>query len=382
MKIVLSIIASLFSVVSAGQWVELNQGIRADSEAGMELLSKARRLDDGDYQQTWVSGYSIKFQGCHHISQWNNDVEDEDDVRIMTKRLVRFRLCPTDSCSSSNTAGCNEGYGDYIIDLNTYLYYYFVAKQTYQQFQCEYLANYVCQCNNNNNGNGQQEYCMYDCFAEHNMADICMDGNPYNNGNGNGNYYQNFALEDYMYCSKSGISDANGNSIYIGPYCASQGGAIYLGGFSDEDCTVFADTNGGRDTFSYAAGMDLPYGDANVVDMDCLSCKEPGQNNNAGNDANDGDDVADVCENLYTRAGKCEEHMSSSYNSYPNNYACNYMEGIKIVRKDGTVITADAKANKTAAVFIGLFTVAFVLLSAYVYYLKTRLDRASINLAE
>jgi Tfp pilus assembly protein PilO len=58
------------------------------------------------------------------------------------------------------------------------------------------------------------------------------------------------------------------------------------------------------------------------------------------------------------------------------------MEGIKIVRKDGTVITADAKANKTASVFIGIFVVAFVLLSAYVYYLKTKLDRASINLSE
>ena len=64
----------------------------------------------------------------------------------------------------------------------------------------------------------------------------------------------------------------------------------------------------------------------------------------------------------------------------PNDSACNYMEGIKIVRKDGMVVTADA--YKTAAVFIGVFVVGFILLSAYVYYLKTKLDRASINLSD
>jgi uncharacterized membrane protein (DUF485 family) len=58
------------------------------------------------------------------------------------------------------------------------------------------------------------------------------------------------------------------------------------------------------------------------------------------------------------------------------------MEGIKIVRKNGTIIQGSSTANKTASIFIGIFVVAFVLLAAYVYYLKTKLDRASINLSE
>jgi len=129
-------------------------------------------------------------------------------------------------------------------------------------------------------------------------------------------------------------------------------------------------------------GTNLPYGQKNVIDMDCMSCKEPQENNNDGNDAEDEDDVTEVCEAVYTTAGKCEANLPYGTVYQPNNNACNYMEGIKIVRKDGTVITAEAKANKTASVFIGVFVVAFVLLSAYVYYLKTKLDRASINLSE
>jgi hypothetical protein len=39
-----------------------------------------------------------------------DDLQDgEEDVRIATKRLVKFRLCPTDMCD--NNKGCNSGYG-------------------------------------------------------------------------------------------------------------------------------------------------------------------------------------------------------------------------------------------------------------------------------
>lgn len=381
MKIAISLLISLIATVS---------GLDSKSALGQKLMKGARKLNEnngnydenGYFNENWVAGYAIKFQGCHHISQWNDEAEDEEDVRIATKRLVRFRLCPNDTCNSDDSQGCSSGYGDYIIDLNTYLSYYFEAMQDYQEFECEYLENYACGCNNNNNG-GNEEYCLYDCYAEHNMENVCMDNNPYNNnGEGGENNENKIDLEDFMECAESGLEDSYGNSLYIGPYCASQGGEIRLGLFTDEACTNFADDEGGAETYTYLTGGKLPYSSANVVDLDCLSCQEPNENNNGGNDAQDADDVAEVCEALYSMAGKCESHIDYGVNPYPNNNACNYMEGIKIVRKDGTVVTADAKANRTAAVFIGLFVVAFVLLSAYVYYLKTKLDRASINLAE
>jgi hypothetical protein len=374
---------SLLSAVKANSLVsgpEIHVGqIDAGSDLGRGLLTKARRLDqdagDDSFNENWVSGYSLKFQGCHQISQWNDAIESEEDVRIATKRLVRFRLCPSDSCSTSSSSGCSEGYGDYVVDMNTYLEYYFSARQTYQQFECSYLTNYVCGCEGDSD-------CLSNCYAEHNMQGMCK-------GNGNNNNNNNAAddgavidLGDYMTCAKSNYKDEDGNSLYVGPYCAAQGGSIYLGAFRDDACTITADNTMGTEAFLTATGYALPYSSANVVDLDCLSCKEPSEKNNDGNDAEDSDEVAEVCEAVYSLAGKCESNLGDSVVQYPNTNGCNYLEGIKIVRKDGTVITANIKANRTAVAFITIFTLAFVFLSFYVYYLKMKLDRSSINLAE
>ena len=295
----------------------------------------------------------------------------------MTKRLVRFKLCPTDYCD--NNKGCTAGYGDYIIDMESYIAAWFEAKQAYQSFKCEFLASDVCQCSGNGgedaaegeeNADATNSYCLYDCYAAHKMSS-CME-NPY------GDSAQNnaFNLYDYMTCA----SLADG--FYVGPYCASQGGAIHLGLFTDESCTAFSDSAGGRETYYALKGANLPYGQTNIIDMDCMSCMEPSENNVDGDDAEDSDTVTEACESIYTPAGKCEAHLPYGTAMVPNNNACNYLEGIKIVRSDGTIRTAEARANKTGAVFIGMFTTVFVLLSSYVYYLKTKLDRASINIAE
>jgi hypothetical protein len=401
-EIIMKLVLALLSLIAS-----VSANIPATSDVGRKLMSEARRVEDADaaegdnqydqyndnngqsynsgssYQENgdafgddWISGYSIKFQGCHHISQWNTLAEDEDDVRIATKRLVRFRLCPTDSCNPKSNAGCNSAYGDYVLDMNTYLSYYFEAKETYQSFQCEYLANYACGCENSNNQNS----CLYSCFAEHGMEKACMNGGADDDAAA-ASTATAFNLEDYMTCTQSNYTDVNGNSLYIGPYCGEQGGAIYLGVFTDEDCTnVAGASKGGADAYFYASGSALPYAKASILDMDCMSCLEPTDNNYSGNDADDADDVANVCEAVYTLSGKCEQAMYNNANQ--NNNACGYLEGIKISREDGTIVTADLRANRTAGTFVFLFTAAFVGLSVYTYHLKKKLDRSSVNLNE
>jgi hypothetical protein len=372
--------ALLAASVAASSEMHQMVDIKADSAVGQKLLSEARLLSQ-TLDTTWVSGYSLKFQGCHHISQWNDEANGADDVRIATKRLVRFRLCPSDSCNLNKASGCSEGYGDYILDMSVYLTYYFEAIQTYKEYECSYLKNYVCgeSCKNGNYQNGGSEnMCMWDCYAEHGVADTCMGNNPYyQNGEYNQNQGQQFAVEKYLACAAM-----NNGAAYIGPYCSQQGGSIHLGVFSDDTCTTFSDNTAGRETYFTAMGTEIPYGTSNLIAKDCFSCKEPSENNNMGDDASDSDSTNEMCEVLYNKAGKCEEHLPFGTTYEQNNNACNYLEGIKIVRKDGTVMIATARANKTASIFIGIFAVAFVLLSAYVYYLKTKLDRASINLSE
>ncbi|KAL7427200.1 hypothetical protein ACHAXH_000785, partial [Discostella pseudostelligera] len=107
-----------------------------------------------------------------------------------------------------------------------------------------------------------------------------------------------------------------------------------------------------------------------------------GENQNNANDQADADQVKEVCEQLYANSGKCEANLSNSNVKYPNNNACNFMQGIKIVRKNGTIIRGAGSLNTTASIFIGLFACLFVLIGGYVYYLKTKLDRARVNLSE
>ncbi|MGK3745634.1 MAG: hypothetical protein ACI90V_012495, partial [Bacillariaceae sp.] len=76
--------------------------------------------------------------------------------------------------------------------------------------------------------------------------------------------------------------------------------------------------------------------------------------------------------------GKCETKMSVYY---PNESACTYLDGIKIIREDGVIRTSATRKSTAAAVSTGVFLTGAALLSCYVYYLRTKLGRARINLA-
>jgi hypothetical protein len=116
----LTVIAFVLLVVIVSMVVTAETSIRSSSRAGQLLLQKAQRVlnnDNNNADYSYIAEYSIKFQGCHHVQQWNDNVDEENDVRIMTKRLARFRLCPTDQCSNDKSSGCTTKYGDYIVDV-------------------------------------------------------------------------------------------------------------------------------------------------------------------------------------------------------------------------------------------------------------------------
>ena len=74
MKLSFAILAATFSTVAASvRSVRMaKSGLTADSALGQSLLSKARLLEEANNEEvdmTWVTGYSLKFQGCHHVQQ-------------------------------------------------------------------------------------------------------------------------------------------------------------------------------------------------------------------------------------------------------------------------------------------------------------------------
>ena len=346
--------------------------IDAQSAMGQHLLQNARRLDqNAEYSDAWISGYSIKFQGCHNIKQWNHNAEGDEDIKISTEALVRFRLCPSDACSANSAAGCKNGYGDYVIDMSNFLASYYQAYRENLEATCAtFVANSCADCANSDNA----EQCEYDCYVNGNMPQ-CIDHNPYEDQEEQ-QQNQQFEVQNYMACAQFEVHNRKDRALndqvkyYVGPYCGSQGGAIFLGLFTDDTCTTEATDI----AFIDLAGFALPHSESSIVDANCLSCLEPADvNEQNANDQADADVVSESCETIYLTAGKCESSLAVDINPTPNNAACNYIEGIKIVRQDGIITSAAARPSAVATSFIVISAMAFFAMAFYVWYLRTRL---------
>ena len=365
-------LAAGFASANRGVINSENGEIPLNSDIGRAVMEQARSLQNNNNNYNYnnnnnnnnnnngnngqnayfLQNYALKFQGCHHVQQWNPNADDEEDVRIMTKRLVRFRLCPSNDCNA-DTTGCTSHYGDYVVDMNTFVDAYLtVAANNGAQNMCNQYIN-TCKGTCGNNGD-----CIQQCLQSYGAE------NCYNNNNRE--LANNFDIMDYVDCAQFDMrrrelannnnnnNNANANyyqdtNYYIGPYCADQGGEIHLGVFTDDTCTSFA--SGGESRFYSTMGFKLPYSDTSMVSQVCMSCA-----------------YGDLCSTVYPLSGKCETRMSIDY---PNESSCSYIEGIKIIREDGVIRTSATKKSKAAAVCIGLFLTIAVLLAGYVYYLRT-----------
>merc|ERR1711935_1034324 len=65
-----------------------------------------------------ISGYEIKFQQCQFVKSYDDELAEDEDTKtvLATKRFVVFRMCPSGNC-----ANCAYNYGEYVIDMETYL---------------------------------------------------------------------------------------------------------------------------------------------------------------------------------------------------------------------------------------------------------------------
>jgi hypothetical protein len=389
MKIALALLSAAVGVTSAMDIAPMTS-ISASSPMGQTILSQARQLqeDNAEVDYTWVANMSLKYQGCYHTQVWNGEANEDEDVKVSTQRLVRFRLCPSGSCLMDNPAGCKSGYGDYVIDMETYLKAYMEIVQKDHEYSCnmEKEGEDFAACEDADN----KEYCEYDTYLAKGM-EYCVDRNPYEEEDGNQNQGQNQnemmnkiaeGCQQFKANNRRELEENQQVNYYLGAYCSDTGGAIHVGLFTDDSCSVFVDeSDNGAATFLSLAGYEMPYATATLIGTECVSCKEPKDvNQNGENDQYDADEVKEACENLYAGSGKCEAFLDTL--ASPTTSACNFMEGIKIYRKNGSLIRLAGNSSITASVFIGLFATSFVLLGGYAFHLKTKLDRGKVNISE
>ena len=277
MKISLAILSASLGLSSAAK--EITVG----SKVGQRVLSMARRVEENnnnnaEIDYTWVANMSLKFQGCYQTQQWNDEANGEDDVRISTKRLVRFRLCPSDSCTMESAAGCSAGYGDYIIGMEDYLQAYFEAVQQDHEYNCEIARQNDCACDKDGQGDDfNEEICHYEGYMNLGM-EYCVDRNP--DEEEGQQKEEEWELDRMAECQQYNFENNNNNNrnledqaqYYLGAYCSENGGNIYMGLFTDDTCSQFADAYGGRETFATLSyGKSLPYSDTTMIGTECMS---------------------------------------------------------------------------------------------------------------
>jgi len=397
-------------------------GIAAGSSLGRHLIQKSRRVEQAAaYAQdiSFVSDYSIKFQGCHHVTQWASeeemDEEEGDDYnaddgdgqpqstnsRIRSKGLVRYRLCPTDSCFEHFSMGCSSNYGEYVVDMISFLEVYIAYQMEMNEYNCEkYSQTCFTECYESTSAN-----CYQKCYKKYDVnAALCSsNGSSSNNQNAYSNYDSyaassyggnEFDLETYIQCGEYEVATEDGDAVahYLGPYCADQGGDIKLGFFQDATCSIPSSYQ--ATYFEKLTGIEIPYTKKSLVETSCLACASTESEADAqGNqdyynyDANGNrnyyvaKEVNEMCGSMYMTAGKCETNFDPEDQPYPEEGACNYIESVRQLQTDGIIRTDQKRHSKPAAVATGVFTGTAVLLGGYVYHLKSMIARSAVNLS-
>jgi hypothetical protein len=214
------------------------------------------------YPSNWIAEYSIKFDGCAAIPEF----EREEGLR--TNLLAKFKLCPSDKCNSCPNAG------EYVVDMREFVEAFQDAQKEANEYNCEVAeenCEYQCQNGqyqynddannqqnnddqNDQNGGDDEEYCTYQCMVDADMG-FCSDedgdddmnelgecralNEDEDNNNNNNYYYGNDNSDNQMY--------------YVGAYCTSSG--VYAATFTDSTCTKKA-PSGTYEKYNY--GYSLP----------------------------------------------------------------------------------------------------------------------------
>ena len=218
---------------------------------------------------------------------------------------ILFRLCPNFwyTCNDDPGMGCDSGYGDYLVGINT--------------FVKEYLEN-----------KGDEIQLSDDNFQIEELAE-CRQYN---------------ADEESEYAD---------GTYYVGPSCTSDGTGVRMALFSDEDCSTLEEAITFEDI---SAGSTLPYSDGGLVSQSCESCASTNEDNENG-DAG----VNEMCIELYEQAYyKCETYQ---YNSLMPFGSSRDESGCDFINSFFPIVTVESEVLKVLG--WSFFAIAILGLAAF-----------------
>lgn len=346
------LLATAASAAATRPFARPGSGLSANSPLGSRLLSKARRLDQDEYDFTWAADYSIVFHSCHTTLEFRAEAggqsNDEDGIPTEANRMVMFKLCPSDSCK----AGCKGG--EYLVEMREFVESYLESKEQALEYACEQVKE-NCSCDDDDAVN-DDEVCMSKCYAAAGLSGCEEEEN-------NGDDDWDFELDRFLECEAIQDQDDDSNMLYIGAYCSSNGKGIHLGTFADRQCTQKTSL-----TFESMYGRELPYSSESLVGNDCISCVDAQKDED-----DDGVEVSEFCDQVYERAAKCERHLDVDA---PVLGGCEYIH--KILPRMEALASGKVQKSTVLAWVFGFTTLAA---TGAAFFFFTKAQRTNVQLS-
>ena len=221
---------------------------------------------DGNFE---VANYALSYHRCAAVNQWDDETAatEDTDTSFVHKNFAILRFCPAETCdrggggrrirkleddgddeeakdlnfeSGARSSGCSSDYGEYMMELKTYL-------QTMAKYQSEQVEAFCYMCEQafyENYKEAQDEYdncvndgCRHLTFEEYHeqyqreLNGVCND--PYSEVCSQDALTEAEEITQYFECTESD------DGLYIGPHCHENGFTITLGVFADEYCTQY-----------------------------------------------------------------------------------------------------------------------------------------------
>ena len=155
-----------------------------------------------------MAARSFKYAGCAAIKTYDEELASEDADPMTIDTYAVFRLCPSEHCNKYSMVGCGKNYGEYVVEMKTYLGFMLEYYEERYEDYCEYCLpcdwtqqteakNYLQMCYENLNEQEWQENQMaqqqaWEDYYAANGGDMAgyNQGGQYNNGNGFNAYNQ------------------------------------------------------------------------------------------------------------------------------------------------------------------------------------------------
>jgi hypothetical protein len=191
---------------SGGQWN--GNGVNGKYLNNNGYNDDAQQPDDDNWRSQYnldfdMTSKAFKYAGCASIKSFDEEFAQESDSKnpLSMQTYVTFRLCPENSCNKYNLMGCSKNYGEYVVELETYLeaimeYY----SQRYEEY-CEYCL--TC----DSEVQVEASEMLQQCYFEKTMEEMSTNNDDNNSNSNSNNYNNNYNNYDSAYNGGNGFQN-------------------------------------------------------------------------------------------------------------------------------------------------------------------------------